>query len=208
MHLTSTSLKHNTQISEKFAFGIPDANDHMQLGPNHNPQLSWSGLPANTKSLVLICNDPDAPSSAEDVNQENKIIPVDFPRADFTHWAVVDISPSDDSITEGECSNNVTVGGKSSPAGPAGSRQGLNDYTGFLAGNPDMRGEYFGYDGPCPPWNDARLHHYQFILYATDLETCPVKDKFTGADVRKAIEGHVLDEASIVCSYSLNADLG
>lgn len=45
------------------------------------------------------------------------------------------------------------------PDVPAGSRQGLNDYTAFMAGS-EMAGDYFGYDGPCPPWNDERLHHY------------------------------------------------
>jgi Phosphatidylethanolamine-binding protein len=30
-------------------------------GENVSPPLDWSGTPANTKSLVLILNDPDAP---------------------------------------------------------------------------------------------------------------------------------------------------
>jgi phosphatidylethanolamine-binding protein (PEBP) family uncharacterized protein len=30
---------------------------------------------------------------------------------------------------------------------------------------------YGGYDAPCPPWNDARLHHYHFIVYAIDAPT-------------------------------------
>ncbi|GIS40711.1 MAG: hypothetical protein Ct9H90mP13_05570 [Pseudomonadota bacterium] len=35
---------------------------------------------------------------------------------------------------------------------PSGSRQGINDYTKFMAGDPEMQGNYFGYEGPCPPW--------------------------------------------------------
>ena len=70
-----------------------------------------------------------------------------------------------------------------------------------------MRGDYCGYDGPCPPWNDERLHHYRFTVYATDLERCPVDGRFTAANVLAAIAGHVLAEASLTGSYTLNPRL-
>jgi Raf kinase inhibitor-like YbhB/YbcL family protein len=208
MRLTSTCFSDNERIPERCAFGIEDAGEHMRLGPNRNPQLNWSELPDGAKSLVLICTDPDAPSSADDVNREDKTIPADFPRADFTHWVVVDIPPGDGHLAEGACSDGVTIKGKDFSPGPEGAREGSNDYTGFLAGNPEMKGEYFGYDGPCPPWNDERKHRYQFVIYATDLESCPVKGGFSGADVRKAIEGHVLAEAGVTGTYSLNPAVG
>jgi hypothetical protein len=97
--------------------------------------------------------------------------------------------------------------GRRNPPGPAGSRQGLNDYTLWFAGDADMDGKYYGYDGPCPPWNDERLHHYDFVLLATDLARCPVDGEFTGPDVRKALEGHVLAEAKLTGTYSLNPSL-
>ena len=40
-------------------------------------------------------------------------------------------------------------------AGLDGARQGINDFTGWFAGNPELAGDYFGYDGPFPPWNDS-----------------------------------------------------
>ena len=52
---------------------------------------------------------------------------------------------------------------------PRGARQGINDYTGWFAGDKDMAGNYFGYDGPCPPWNDEIPHRYVFTLYALDV---------------------------------------
>jgi hypothetical protein len=67
-----------------------------------------------------------------------------------------------------------------------------------------MSGNYFGYDGPCPPWNDSIKHHYVFTLYALDVEKCPVEGNFGGADVRKAIAGHVLAEAKLTGIYTLN----
>jgi hypothetical protein len=67
-----------------------------------------------------------------------------------------------------------------------------------------MGGQYFGYDGPCPPWNDELLHHYHFELYATDVDRCPVDGAFTARDVRAALGGHVLAEARLTGTYSLN----
>ncbi|RMF99003.1 MAG: YbhB/YbcL family Raf kinase inhibitor-like protein [Gammaproteobacteria bacterium] len=207
MELTSSSFADGQPIPERCAFGIPDAREHMRLGQNLSPQLSWRGVPAEARSLILLCIDPDVPSVADDVNQEGKRIPAELPRVDFCHWVLVDLPAADGGLAEGECSDGVVPGGKRNPPGPAGSRQGLNDYTGFMAGDPDMAGEYYGYDGPCPPWNDERLHHYRFTLYATDLPRCPVDGAFTAADVQRALEGHVLAEASITGTYTLNPAL-
>ncbi len=207
MQLTSSSFTDGQPIPERCAFGIPDPREHMQLGPNRNPQLSWTGVPAAARSLVLLCIDVDVPAVADGINQEGHSIPADLPRVDFCHWVMVDLPAGDGSLAEGECSDGVVIGGKQHPPGPPGSRQGLNDYTGFLAGDPDMGGQYYGYDGPCPPWNDERLHHYRFTLYATDLARCPVDGAFGCADVQQALQGHILDEASITGSYTLNPAL-
>lgn len=59
-----------------------------------------------------------------------------------------------------------------------------------------MAGQYSGDDGPCPPWNDERLHHYHFVIYVTDLARCPVEGAFTGPQVLSAIAGYALAEAS------------
>ena len=207
MRLTSTSFDHDAPIPDRCAFGVPDPDEHLTLGQNRNPQLSWADIPTDARSLVLICVDPDVPSSMENFNKEGRTIAADLPRVDFFHWIMVDIPATEAGVAEGECSDGITPGGKDNPPGVPGSRQGINDYTGFMADDPDMRGDYYGYEGPCPPWNDERLHHYHFILYATDLQTCPVSDRFTGPDVRQAIEGHVLAEARLVGTYSLNPEL-
>jgi Raf kinase inhibitor-like YbhB/YbcL family protein len=104
-------------------------------------------------------------------------------------------------------SNGVTPRGKSGPAAPFGTRQGINDYTGWFANDRDMSGDYYGYDGPCPPWNDSIVHHYVFTVYALDIGRVPLEGKFTGADVRKAINGHVLAQAGITGTYTLNPRL-
>lgn len=208
MQLEVEGITDQQPIPERFAFGVKDAEAHVALGANRNPAVRWSGLPDGTRSLVLICVDVDVPTRPDDVNQEGRTVPADLPRANFYHWVMVDIAASCRGIAEAECSDGVTARGKTAPAGPAGSRQGRNDYTGWFEGDPDMAGVYLGYDGPCPPWNDSIPHHYHFVLYATDLERCPVEDGFQGADVEAAIEGHVLERVSVTGVYTLNPAVG
>lgn len=208
MRLTSNDLTDGRPIDPRFAFGRPDTENHMALSDNLSPHLRWEDLPEGTRSFVLLCIDPDVPSVADDVNTEGKTLPTDMPRVDFCHWAMVDIPPGVTELNTGECSRGVTAKGKRNPPGPAGSRQGLNDYTNFMAGHPEMGGEYFGYDGPCPPWNDERLHHYRFTVYALDVPELDVPAKFTAADVHKAMAGQVLAEASLTGTYTLNPGVG
>jgi Raf kinase inhibitor-like YbhB/YbcL family protein len=204
MQLMSSSFGHGQRIPGEFAFAVPDPVGHLRLSSNRNPHLQWSGAPSASRSLVLLCVDTDVPTRADDVNKEDRVVPADLPRTDFHHWVMIDIPIVVREIAAGACSDGIVARGKRTPTGPAGSRQGLNDYTGWFAGDADMGGEYFGYDGPCPPWNDALLHHYHFVLYATDLVRCPLDGAFTGADVRSAIAGHVLAEARLTGTYSLN----
>jgi hypothetical protein len=140
------------------------------------------------------------------VNQEGKTVPADLPRVDFFHWVLVDLPASMTSIAAGQYSDGITPRGKSGPQIDGGrpGRHGINDYTGWFAGDKDMSGDYFGYDGPCPPWNDSILHHYVFTLYALDVERVPVDGRFSGQQVRDAIRGHVLGEAKTVGTYTLN----
>jgi Raf kinase inhibitor-like YbhB/YbcL family protein len=207
MKLTSQSFTHGARIPERLAFGKQDAKSHIALSDNKNPQLAWSELPPGTKSLVLICHDPDVPSRPDDVNKEGRSVPASLPRVDFTHWVLVDLAPSKGPIAEGAYASGVTPRGKPGPDGPGGTRQGLNNYTQWFEGDKEMAGRYFGYDGPCPPWNDELLHHYHFTLYALDLEHCPVSGAFTRDDVLKAIEGRVLGTAVLTATYTLNPKL-
>jgi Raf kinase inhibitor-like YbhB/YbcL family protein len=203
MRLWSDSFKDGEAIPARYALGKPHPDTHVQLSDDVNPHLAWADVPTGVRSFALLCVDVDAPTRPDDVNKEGVTVPADLARADFYHWALVDLSPERSSIPEGEFSSRATPKGKEGPEGPQGSRQGLNDYTQWFEGDADMAGEYFGYDGPGPPWNDELVHHYRFTLYALDVARCPVDGKFTGADVLKAIQGHVLGRASIVGSYAI-----
>lgn len=207
MKLFSQSFDNGAAIPGEFAFAVIDPVNHVALSANRNPHLAWSDVPAGTQSFVLVCHDPDVPSSGESVNQEGKEVPASLPRVDFFHWLVLDIPAGQREIAAGEHSDGVTPRGKPGPGGPAGVRHGVNDYTGWFAGDEQMRGDYFGYDGPCPPWNDTLMHHYIFTLYALDQAKVLVDGPLTGANVRVALAGHVLAEASITGTYTLNPRL-
>lgn len=204
MKLWSNSFCNNGRIPEEFAFGKYHPERHIELSNNFNPHLAWDNLPPSTSSLVLICHDPDVPTQADDVNQEGKIVSASLPRTDFYHWVLVDLKPEIKSIEAGSFSNGVTPRGKREILAPLGTRQGINNYREWFAKDETMAGDYFGYDGACPPWNDEIIHHYHFTLYATDLERCPVKGSFTASDVLQAIKDHILKKAILIGTYAIN----
>lgn len=207
MKLWSNSWADGGRIPPHFAAGRFHDTAGVTFSDNLNPHLAWSGLPAGTKSLVLICHDRDVPSVADDVNRTDREIPAGLARVDFFHWVLVDLPASLSTIGQGEFSRGFTARGKPGPATLHGARHGINDYTGWFAGNPEMAGDYYGYDGPFPPFNDSIVHHYVFTLYALPVERLAIEGRFTGGDVRAAIAGQVLAEAEFSGTYTLNRRL-
>ena len=204
MQLRSDSFANGQPIPARFAFGKP--GDPVALSDNLSPHLAWKDAPAATRSYVLTCIDTDVPSRGDDVNQPDRTVPADLPRVEFVHWLMADIPVECVELGEGACSDGIVARGKRAPAGPPGSVQGRNDYTGWFQGDKDMGGDYLGYDGPCPPWNDERVHHYHFRVYALDAATLKLADGFTLDELRKAMRGHVLAEAGIIGTYAIYAD--
>jgi Raf kinase inhibitor-like YbhB/YbcL family protein len=177
-----------------------------QWGANRNPHLAWSGPPDGTQSLVLINDDLDVPVKLDTFNKDGSVVAKDQKRRSLCHWILIDIDPAGEALMFGEFSEGVTVGGKPGPQAARGTRQGINEYTDWFKNDEKMRGDYFGYDGPCPPWNDERPHRYVFTLYALDIPRLPVEGAFDKRAVLAAIHGHILAEASITGLYSLNPD--
>ena len=204
MKLISESFADNGTIPERNAFAKPDGQNHVALAGNANPQLAWSDIPEGVQSFAIICHDPDVPSKPDDVNQEGREIPDTLPRVDFFHWVLIDIPAHVTQVAEGAYSNGITPRGKAGPLALDGTRQGLNDYTGWFASDRDMSGDYFGYDGPYPPPNDLRVHRYFFRLFALDVARLELPQPFTAGQVMAAMHGHVLGEAVLYGTYSLN----
>lgn len=199
MRIHSNSFEPTKPIAEEFALGGAGG-----FGGNRNPHLAWQHAPPATRAFALLCIDADAPTDPSLAGREGVEIPVAHPRGEFVHWVMADIPAEVREVAAGSCSDGVDKGGKRLPRGPAGARQGLNDYTGWFADSDDMRGDYLGYDGPYPPPNDLRVHRYFFRLFSLDVETLALPERFAARDVFRAMHGHVLAEASVHGTYSLN----
>ncbi|GGA31261.1 YbhB/YbcL family Raf kinase inhibitor-like protein [Dyella nitratireducens] len=202
MQLRSDNFQHGQAIPPQLAFarlGKPVA-----LSDNLSPHLAWKDAPAGTRSFVLTCIDNDVPSKPDDVNKEGRTVPADLPRVEFVHWLMANIPAECGELAEGACSDDITPHGKQQPYGPPGSVQGVNSYTDWFAGDVQMEGSYLGYDGPCPPWNDSLVHHYHFRVYALDTPSLPLSQGFLLEELRAAMAGHVLAEALLTGTYSLN----
>jgi Raf kinase inhibitor-like YbhB/YbcL family protein len=207
MRLWSDSWTNGDRIPARYAAGRPDGAGGATFSDNLNPHLAWADVPEGAKSMVLICHDFDVPGDPTDVNRPGRELPVDLPRFDFFHWVLIDLPPRPTVIAEGEFSRGFVARGKPGPEAPSGARQGLNDYTKWFAGDAQMAGRYFGYDGPFPPVNDSLVHHYVFTLYAVALERLPLDGIFDGQAVRRALAGRVLAEATFSGTYTLNPRL-
>ncbi|MEZ4225643.1 MAG: YbhB/YbcL family Raf kinase inhibitor-like protein [Polyangiaceae bacterium] len=204
MKIESRSITDGQRIPPQYALGVPGADGPVP-GPNKSPHLAWSGFPAGTKSFAVICHDRDVPSRPDDVNKADRTVPYDLPRVDFFHWVLVDIPLQITELAEGCDADGLTPRGK--PAGNTDhGRRGINSYTDWFAGDDAMAGDYGGYDGPWPPFNDERLHHYTFTVFALDVAALDLPARFTGAEAREKMKNHVLAQASVEGTYALNAD--
>ena len=207
MKLWSDSFRDGEAMPAEFAFARIDPRLRVALAPNRNPHLAWAGLPGGTRSVAVLCEDLDAPGVPDDVNHPDREVPAGLARVEFCHWVLVDLPPTVASVAAGEFSDEVVPKGKPGPETRHGARHGLNDYTAWFAQDHDMAGEYYGYDGPCPPWNDARVHRYRFAVHALDVERLPLQGRFTGAQARAAMQGRVLARATLTGLYTLNPRL-
>jgi Raf kinase inhibitor-like YbhB/YbcL family protein len=111
LKLSSPAFEANGSIPKK----------HTCEGEDVSPELSWSGVPKEAKSLVLIVDDPDAPDPKA-------------PKMTWVHWVLYDIPPTATGLSE-----------KASPL-PKGTREGLNDWkrTGYGGPCPPIgRHRYF-----------------------------------------------------------------
>ena len=111
--LTSTAFSPNGSIPKLYTCE----------GSDISPPLAWGGVPAGTKSLVLILDDPDAPDPQA-------------PKLTWVHWVLYNIPASAAALAENEKKQGV----------PKGTLSGLNDWkkTGYGGPCPPIgRHRYF-----------------------------------------------------------------
>ena len=202
MRLASAALRPGEKIPTQNAMGVPGEGG-PKPGPNKSPELGWSDFPPGTRSFALLCVDPDAPPQA-DANKADRVIAYDTARSDFYHWILVDLPPTLTHLAEGADSDGLTPKGKPPGKTDHGTR-GVNSYKEWFGDDPDMGGDYGGYDGPWPPFNDERTHRYVFTVYALSVPSLGLGERCRGPEVLRAMQGKILEQASITVTYTLNA---
>jgi Raf kinase inhibitor-like YbhB/YbcL family protein len=125
-------------------------------GEGISPPLRWQDMPEGTRSLALVCEDPDAPHGTYD------------------HWILYNIPPTVGVLAEG-----------------------LKDLPHDIQSIKNSAGT-MGYYGPNPP---SGTHRYFFILYALDTVLGLLPEGATKADLLKAMNSHILAQATLVGNY-------
>jgi Raf kinase inhibitor-like YbhB/YbcL family protein len=98
------------------------------------------------------------------------------PKMTWVHWVLYGLAPDVSSLPEGVSPGRL----------PPGAREGINDW------------KAKGYRGPCPPMGRHRYFHKMYALDAELGDLGPV-DK---AALEKAMDGHVLGQATLVGTYA------
>ena len=204
MQLWSDSFRPYHFVDPRFALGKHDPVEHFTFSANRNPHLAWSDPPEGTQSFAILCWDSEVPLDSDGVTTEGRTVPLLRPRAAFFHWVLADLPAELREIPEGSHADGFTARGKAIGTTPHGGVAGLNDYTNWFSGHPELEGEYAGYDGMGPPWNDERVHAYHFAVYALGVKSLGLQEKFTGMRLMRALQSHKLAEAVVVGLYSLN----
>jgi len=91
--------------STAFALNADIPSQYTCEGHDQSPPLAWSSVPAGTRSLALIVDDPDAPDPAA-------------PRMTWVHWVVYNLPPETTGLAAGATGSRL----------PVGTREGLNDW--------------------------------------------------------------------------------
>jgi Raf kinase inhibitor-like YbhB/YbcL family protein len=81
---------------------LPDV--YTCKGASESPEVTWDGVPAGTKSLALILDDPDAPGGR------------------FTHWLVFNIPPDSHGLSRAQPNAKVLANGAQQGEHSVGSR--------------------------------------------------------------------------------------
>jgi len=98
--------------SSAFGANGPIPKKYTGEGQDISPPLSWSDLPAGTKQLALICDDPDAPRPQP-----------------WVHWVIYGIPPQTTGLPEG-------VPPDEKLQTPSGAMQGRNTFEKIGYGGP------------------------------------------------------------------------
>ena len=148
MELTSTAFEEGTSIPVEYTCD----------GPDVSPPLSWSGVPRDARSMVLIVDDPDAPAGT------------------WVHWVLADLDPSTSNLPEGVAAD---------PHPDVGGVHGENDFGNLGYGGPCPPGEEHRYffrlyalEGPLDLEPGVRRAEVDRAMEGRILEQCRLMGRY------------------------------
>lgn len=181
--LSIVDINEKGVLSPKTGYCTMDPNG-VGTGQNLSPELIWANAPQGTESFAMTCIDVDVPTDFSIANRADVEIPAEMPRQDFVHWLCANIDKNLTSLPSGFMSGDKVMN-------DADVHCGLTSYS--SPDNPKT-----GYMGPCPPFNDLRLHRYVFTIYALNVKNLDLKQNYDHQQMTSAMKGHILASASAV----------
>jgi len=172
-------LAKDGEIHKTHAKCIATIDGKSTAGENIRPRVSWEGAPKGTLSYAIVVSDPDVPADLRLANKKDTTISKNDDRQTFYHWVHFNIPPEVHAM-------------------PAGSTFGYGTAAKNTVSNSPR------YDGPCPPWNDEKLHHYHFKIIALDVKKIELESGADTLDALEAINAHSIGEVERVGTYTLN----
>ena len=100
------------------------------------------------------------------------------PRMTWAHWVLYNLSPVSLGLSDAIAAAQL----------PPGTLEGVNDW------------KRTGYGGPCPP---IGRHRYFFKLYALDVRLPDLRGP-TKKQLEQALQGHILEQATLMGTYQRN----
>ncbi len=198
------SIKYGHMVPSEYAFCTADGHGGATAAANKSPRIAWSKGPKGTKSYVVIVYDTDSPAEHRELmNKKGETLTAAVKRKIFFHMVLVDVPTNVTAVPEGAASNERLLHGKPASTITVGV-PAANSYTQAFAANDALKGTYYGYDGPCSPWNDANTHHYYFTVYAMSVPSLGLHGDFSAEQAVAAMKGKVLAQGQSLGVYSTN----
>ena len=184
-----------------FANGGPIPRKYGYEQENVSPPLKIENIPRGTKSLTLIMDDPDA---------MNVVIAGKKPFRDpYVHWVAYNIKPyKNRTEPDSPFTSSIEIFESKPTSTPPITKDEINwSYLSqFITEQYGERfcmlgvngWDEFAYGGPAPP---DKTHTYVFKLYALDTRL-DLPGISTKSDVEKAMEGHIVDLATLTGTYA------
>lgn len=166
----------NAQEAQAFQLTSPDIKE----GETLNNEQVFSGMGCQGENISPLLQWTGAPSATKSLAVT--VYDPDAPTGSgWWHWVVFNLPPSVSELPK-------NAGQTALKLLPQAALQSRTDYG------------KTGYGGACPPTGDAP-HHYQFTVWALDVETLPLNANASGAMVGYYLNQHALGKASLTATY-------